>query len=188
MEDVTQRKRSDLARLATAQEEERRRVARDLHDDLIQRLAGMGMDLEGYAAKCPLPWGAQKRAASLQSRVVESAEVGRRVAYDLHPFQLEDLGLVPALRAHCQSLRTSQGLTVKFACRNLPEVLKPEIAACLYRVAQESLRNVTKHAQTRRATVTLAGTAETRSGFPYAIAELDSRSPLMRAPVLVSWA
>ena len=161
IEDVTQRKRSDLARLATAQEGERRRVAVELHDDLIQRLAGVGMDLGAYAANTPSAFKRLKKGLrGLQNRVVEAAEVGRRVAYELHPFQLDDLGLVPALRAHCESFGKSHGLEVKFTSRNMTEALKPEDAACLYRVAQESLRNITKHAHAKRATVTLEGTAD----------------------------
>jgi two-component system CheB/CheR fusion protein len=161
IEDVTQRRRSDLARLATVQEEERRRVARELHDDLIQRLAGLGMDLGAYAANTPASSPRLKKGLrQFQSRVVEAAEVGRRVAYELHPFQLEDLGLAAALRAHCESLGTSQGLAVDFTSRSLPDGLRPEVAACLYRVAQESLRNIAKHAQVKRATVTLQGTAD----------------------------
>jgi len=161
IEDVTQRKRSDLARLATVQEEERRRVARELHDDLIQRLAGLGMDLGACAADTPASSRRLKKGLrQFQSRVVEAAEVGRRVAYELHPFQLEDLGLTAALRAHCESLGTSQGLAVDFTSRSLPDGLRPEIAACLYRVVQESLRNVARHAQVKRATVTLEGTAD----------------------------
>jgi signal transduction histidine kinase len=160
IEDVTQRKRSDLARLATAQEEERRRIARELHDDLIQRLAGLGMDLGAYAADTTLSSPRLKKGLRrLQGRVVEAAEVGRRVAYELHPFQLEDLGLTAALRAHCESLGTGEGLAVDFTSRNLPDGLKPEITACLYRVAQESLRNIAKHAKVKRATVSLEGTA-----------------------------
>jgi two-component system, chemotaxis family, CheB/CheR fusion protein len=160
IEDVTQKNRSDLARLAAAQEDERRRVARELHDDLIQRLASLGMDLGSYAAAPPVsPQRLTKGLRAFQTRVVEAAEAGRRVAYELHPSELEDLGLEAALRAHCEKLGKGQGFAVEFTSRNLPEGLTREIASCLYRVAQESLRNVVKHAKTKRATVTLEGTA-----------------------------
>ena len=161
VEDVTQRRRSDLARLATAQEDERRRVARELHDDLIQRLASLGMDLGSYATRDPASARRHRNEIrSFQSRVAEAAAVGRRVAYELHPFQLEDLGLETALRAHSDGLRKSHGLLVTFTCRKLPGELMPDLASCLYRVAQEALYNVARHAGVKRATVTLEGTPD----------------------------
>ena len=105
IEDVTQRTRLDLARLAAAQEEERRRIAREIHDDLIQRLAGLAIDLGGCASKPPDSAQRLKKALRLfQTRVVEAAETGRRVAYELHPSELEDAGLEDALRAFCENI------------------------------------------------------------------------------------
>ena len=160
IEDVTQRARLDLARLASAQEEERRRVAREIHDDLIQRLASLAIDLGGCASKLPTsPQRLKKQLRSFQTRVVGAADTGRRVAYELHPSELEDAGLEEVLRAHCESISQSHGFAVTFSSRNLPQGLSRELASCLYRVAQESLRNVAKHATARKANVTLEGTA-----------------------------
>ena len=115
IEDVTQRTRLDLARLAAAQEEERRRVAREIHDDLIQRLAGLAIDLGGCASKPPDSAQRLKKALRLfQTRVVEAAETGRRVAYELHPSELEDAGLEDALRAFCENIGQSHKFAVKF--------------------------------------------------------------------------
>ena len=93
IEDVTDRTRSDQARLAAARDEERRRIARELHDDLVQRLAGVAMELGGHAPG--LRWHPQqheKETRAIQGRVVEAAEVARRIAYQLHPSEVEDLG------------------------------------------------------------------------------------------------
>ncbi len=106
--------------------------------------------------------------------MVGAADTGRRVAYELHPSELEDAGLEEVLRAHCENIGQSHGFAVTFRSRNLPQGLSREIASCLYRVAQESLRNVAKHAKARKATVTLEGTADairlrvedTGAGFP----------------------
>ncbi len=159
IEDITDRARSDIARLAAARDEERRRIARELHDDLVQRLAGVAMELGGHApkpARAPLH---EKETREIQRRVVEAAEVARRIAYQLHPSEVEDLGLEGALRAYCESFSQEHDINVGFTSRDLPEELKAEIASCLYRVAQESLNNVMKHAKAQSATVVLEGTA-----------------------------
>jgi len=140
------------------QEDERQRVARELHDNLIQLLAGIGMDL-GKAADTAKP-GLKKELRAFQARVVETAEIGRRVAYELHPSELEDLGLEAALRAYCERLAKEQGFAFQVTSRNVPGGLPKEIASCLYRVAQESLHNIVKHAKTQRAAITLEGGAD----------------------------
>ena len=160
IEDVTDRTRSDQARLAATRDEERRRIARELHDDLVQRLAGVAMELGGHAPGPALdPQQHEKETRAIQGRVIEAAEIARRIAYQLHPSEVEDLGLEGALRAYCESMSADEGIAVKFTSRKLPEQLKPGIASCLYRVAQESLRNVVKHAKAQRAKVNLEGTA-----------------------------
>jgi PAS domain S-box-containing protein len=149
-----------LARLATAQEEERWRISRELHDDLTQRLAGLAMDLGSLAAGPPASAALLKKGLqALQRRVVRAAETARHVAHQLHPSELDDLGLVAALRSYCEDFARREGIAVKFGSRRVPKELKREIASCLYKVTQESLRNIAKHAGAKAAFVTLAGTA-----------------------------
>ena len=161
IEDATLRERADRARLEGAREEERRLIASELHDDLVQQLAGLAMDIGSRAAKAPGPSSRlKKELRSLQTRAVRAAEAARQVAYKLHPTELDDLGLETALRLYCEELGQREGIAVKFSGRNLPQTFSREIAYCLYKVAQESLRNVAKHSQAKRATVSVEGTAD----------------------------
>ncbi|MBZ5622982.1 MAG: PAS domain S-box protein [Acidobacteriia bacterium] len=165
--DITERKLAEQerqtlsARLATAQEEERWRISRELHDDLTQRLAGLAMDLGSLVAERPVSAALLKEGLrALQRRVVHAAEVTRHIAHQLHPSELDDLGLVAALRSYCEDFARREGLEVEFVSRDVPKELKREIASCLYKVTQESLSNISKHARAKSVFVTLAGTAD----------------------------
>ena len=162
--DITNRKRAEEERqalsdrLANAQEEERRRISRELHDNLTQQLAGLAMDLGSLAAETPgSPARLRKRLRSVQSGVVQAAETARHVAYELHPSELDDLGLAAALQAYCEDFSSREKIAVEFTSRNLPQALNRETASCLYKVTQEGLRNVAKHANAKRASVAVEG-------------------------------
>lgn len=148
--------RALAARLLTVAEDERKALSRELHDDLNQRLAIFAIDLETIAVGLPPGQPLRHELESLTSRIVELTEDVRRIAYRLRPSLLDDLGLVPALRSYCEQLKVREDMAVAFTYSELPPALKPEQALCLYRVAQEALRNVAKHARTRRAAVTLS--------------------------------
>ncbi|MGE5570604.1 MAG: PAS domain S-box protein [Rhodospirillales bacterium] len=148
--------RALAARLLTVAEDERKALSRELHDDLNQRLAIFAIDLETLASGLPPEQPLRREMESLTARIVELTEDVRRIAYRLRPSLLDDLGLVPALRSYCEQLKGREGMAVAFTYSELPPTLKPEQALCLYRVAQEALRNVAKHARTRRAAVTLS--------------------------------
>jgi PAS domain S-box-containing protein len=165
--EITERKLAEqerqalLARLATAQEEERRRISRELHDDLTQRLARLAMDLGSLAVERPASATRLKKSLrSLQHRVVQAAEVTRHIAHELHPSELDDLGLVSALRAYSEDFARREGIEVGFTSHNVPKELKREIGSCLYKVTQESLRNISKHAGAKLVSITLEGTAD----------------------------
>lgn len=152
--DVTERRLAEaeqrrlLDRLITAQEEERRRIARELHDDLNQRLAVLAIEVEGLAAHPPEePSELAGRLRALQQKVAELSEDVHDLAYELHPAILEDLGLAAALRSFAADCLKRQGIHVTLRQSPLPEPLPQAAAACLYRVAQEALRNVAKHAR-----------------------------------------
>ena len=158
--DVTESKRAeeelrDLSRrLITAQEEERALLARELHDDVSQRLAVLAIDVgrtELAAADAELVEAMQ----AVREGLVSLSEDVHSLAYQLHPSVLEELGLVEALRAEC-GRRTRQGtldITADFG--PLPSPLATEVALCLFRVAQEALNNVVHHAAASCVTVML---------------------------------
>jgi chemotaxis methyl-accepting protein methylase/PAS domain-containing protein len=143
------------ASLLTAQEDERRRVSRELHDELCQQLASLAFDIGGLAAATPD--GAGTRLRSFQGRAVRAAEEARHLAYQLHPSTLDDLGLAVSLKALCEELPQPAGTAVSFTAINLPDSVPGEIASCIYRVSQEALWNIAKHSRAMHASVTLAG-------------------------------
>jgi PAS domain S-box-containing protein len=145
-------------RLITAQEEERRRVARELHDDLQQRLALLAIELEGMALGRPLGgragWAAQARR--LWTRTNEISTDVHRISHRLLPFKLETLGLLTTVESYCRDT-AEQGLRTVFAHDNVPASVPDDVALCLFRVVQESLRNVVKHSGSAEAHVSLGG-------------------------------
>lgn len=149
-EQFIRQQREDLralaGRLMTAQDDERRRIARDLHDDLSQQLAFLAMDLGKLATK-PSAKELGLDLRPLQLRAADAAESVRRISHQLHPSILDDIGLEAALEQYCEEFQRRSGIDTRFSSRNVPEVLEPEIASSLYHIAQECLRNVSKHAQ-----------------------------------------
>jgi two-component system sensor histidine kinase UhpB len=158
---ATNRQIQDLAgRLIASQEVERARIARDLHDGLSQELAGLSIALSGLKRRVgTLPDGAdmQSDVSSLQSRAMTLAQNIRHLSHDLHPSVLEHAGLVAALAAHCSELKRQRNVDVSFSAEGDLETTERGAALCLYRVAQEALRNVVTHAQARHAEVRLLG-------------------------------
>jgi len=147
----------DLAgRLITSQDEERTRIARELHDDVGQRLASLSIGLS--RAKRALEQDRPPAAvdlATLQAQTNELSQDLRHLAHELHPGVLEQLGLVAAVRGRCQEVTQESGLPVSFACPDpLPE-LPPSVVLCLFRVVQEGLRNVVRHSQAHAAHVSV---------------------------------
>jgi two-component system, NarL family, sensor histidine kinase UhpB len=165
--DVTERRvveqellqsRAELRRLAgrlvAAQDEERRRIARELHDDLIQRVAALGIGISGLTG-APLA-EVRLRTASLHARVEHLADGIRTLSHRMHSAVLEHAGLVPALDSLCQEFGRLEGLAAEFHTEGADAGLPPELAGALYRIAQEGLRNVVRHAAVRTARVTLS--------------------------------
>ena len=147
--------RALAARLLTAQEEERRRVSRELHDQICQQLASLAIDIGGLAAEAPTKF-AQDRLKTLQARVVKASEETRHIAYELHSSVLDDLGLVPSLKDLCNKLSArNPDIALEFTGGTLPVPVPREVASCLYRVTQESLQNIAKHAGAKHVSVAL---------------------------------
>jgi len=152
----------DLAgRLITAQEAERSRIARDLHDDVSQQLAGVAIMLSGLKRSMLRPDSrpVNETLATLQERTTSLAEALRLLSHGLHPGLLKHAGLVAALKQHCAEAEKHHRLTVTFKATDTLDRLDADTALCLYRVAQEALSNVIKHARARTAIVELKRTA-----------------------------
>ncbi len=148
-------------RLLQAQEAERRRIARELHDDLNQSLAILSVELDVLCQKPPES-AAQLagRIQALSAQVKQLSSTVHELSHQLHPAKLEQLGLVAAVRGLCKDVAHTHGLPVEFKHHEVPETLPEDTALCLYRIVQESLQNVIKHSAARRATVELNTDAE----------------------------
>ena len=142
--------------LLRVQEEERRRISRDLHDDINQRLALLAMDIEAVGQQLNSSSDDVGRAVQeIQDRVVELSDVVRHLAYQLHPSILDDLGLPIALQRLVDDFTARSRIRGSFGHKDIPAAVPQEIASCLYRVAQESLSNVARHASASQVDVEL---------------------------------
>ena len=140
-----------------AQEAERRRVARELHDSVNQLLSSVKFRIQSVEARLPknddaLHAHVEKTRALLDKAMLEV----RRISRNLRPSELDDLGLAPALRSLCTEFGERTGIAVELVCPDAPEKLPADIELNIYRIAQEALTNVEKHAGARRVTVELA--------------------------------
>jgi PAS domain S-box-containing protein len=133
-------------RLISAQEEERRRISRELHDDMNQRLAVLAFNIQ--AAQQQLVESDQmfKTLQNLYEQASSLSDDVRHLAYQLHPSILDDLGLEVALQSFVKDFSKWEGIRVRFISDRVPRTLPQEVASCLYRITQESLRNVARHA------------------------------------------
>jgi len=142
--------------LLTAQEDERRRLSRELHDDITQRLAFISIALGRLAQETPDSLApARDTLRELQAQALEASNEVRRLSHGLHPSAIEDLGLSTALEEFCEEYQKVHGVQVKY--EGLPEdsQLEQNIATTLYRVMQESLRNAVRHGRATEVQVTL---------------------------------
>ncbi len=167
--DITERKRAaaDLATsrdeirahaalLVTAQEDERRRLSIEVHDQICQDLASIAIELGGCAAKPPRREDVASRLRALQARVVKAATEAGHIAYQLHPSVLDHLGLPSALRELCnQFAERAPTISLEFTSGTLPPSVPREVAACLYRIAQESLQNTARHSSAEHGSISL---------------------------------
>ena len=161
-QDITDRRKSEEKltalrnRLARAQEEERARIARDLHDDAGQRLALLSIDLEQLKqASMEIKSSLTQQLEALVKAASEITSDVHNVSRRLHPSQVELLGLPAALSNFCKDFAARNEMEIVFVDGVLPQKPSPDAALCLFRVAQEAVRNVHKHSGTRRALVQL---------------------------------
>jgi len=149
--------RALAASLVRSQEEERRRLSEALQEDLNQRAAMLAVEVEALRQRLhPSEGWVRKELASLKDRIIELSEGLHRVTHQLRPSSLEDLGLGPALESYCAELSSRGPVRVSFRTADLSGDLPKEVALCLYRVAQEALRNMTQHSGAQSASVRLS--------------------------------
>jgi PAS domain S-box-containing protein len=148
--------RALAASLMTAQEEERRRISRELHDQICQQLASLALEIGGLAASPLPPENARDKLNQIRARVVQASDEARQIAYNMHSSILDDLGLVASLEDLCsQFSERHPDVALGFEEHDLPAALPSEVASCLYSVAKESLQNIAKHSSAKCVSVAL---------------------------------
>jgi PAS domain S-box-containing protein len=167
VQDITDRKNANDAlaswgrRLIEAQEQERTRVARDLHDHISQRVALLAIQLEQLKADIPSPtveFLSQMDEIRTQTSLM-AAEV-QTLSHGLHSPKLEYLGLVAAMKDFCAEFSARQKVKASFTHKDVPRTVPKEISLCLFRVLQEALQNALKHSGVRRFEVRLRGASD----------------------------
>jgi PAS domain S-box-containing protein len=162
--DITENKlaREELlelgGRLVSLQEQERSRIARELHDDVCHRIALLATELQ-FAAESSPESGPQmsEKAGEIFQRLKELSEDVHDLSHRLHPRSLARLGLTEAIGNLCRAIGERRRMELVFEERDIPDSIGDDAALCLFRVAQESLRNVVKHSRARSAKVELCG-------------------------------
>jgi signal transduction histidine kinase len=152
---------ASVGQLIAAHEAERRRVARQLHDDVGQRLALLSMEFDQLARDTNGDEGLHRRWRDLSRAASGIATDLHRISQSLHPGKLETLGLVAALAGYCRDLWSAERLRVRFTHENVPGTVPADVALCFYRVVQEALENVVQHSGVMEAEVHLTGDGHT---------------------------
>ena len=165
--DITEHKLAQAAlanvsrRLIEAQEEERTRIARELHDDINQQLALLAIEMDQFKQNIPNSTSeAANRMAELSKRTSEIADDVQSISHRLHSSKLEYLGLLAAIRGFCKEFGEQQKVKIDFQSHDLPSPLLPDISLCFFRVLQEALHNSAKHSGARHFEVRLWGTSD----------------------------
>jgi PAS domain S-box-containing protein len=161
--DITQRKLTEAAlasvsrRLIEAQEQERTRIARELHDDVVQRLAMLAVELEQLCQAPAELLHVRNRIGELKQQTTEIASDVQSLSHELHSAKLEYLGITSAMKAFCHEFGNQANVEIEFQSHDIPSPLSPDISLCLFRVLQEALHNSAKHSGAQRVEVGLWG-------------------------------
>ncbi len=164
--DITDRKVTEVAlanvsrRLIEAQEQERARIGRELHDDIGQRLALLAIELQQLQEDPSNLLEIRGRIGELQKQTTEMATDIQSLSHELHSAKLQYLGIAAAMRGLCTEFGAQQKVEIDFKTRDLPSPLSPDISLCLFRVLQEALHNSAKHSGVRHFEVQLWGSSD----------------------------
>jgi PAS domain S-box-containing protein len=162
---ITERKRAEEAlsdvnrKLIEAQEQERTRIGRELHDDIGQRLAMLAIELQQLHENSLILPEVRSRMGELQKRISEVAADIQSLSHELHSAKLQYLGIAGAMRSFCQEFGEQQKVKIDFQAHDLPSPVPPDTALCFFRVLQEALHNSAKHSGVRHFEVRLWGTS-----------------------------
>jgi PAS domain S-box-containing protein len=163
--DISERKNNQkelqalTARLLGVQEGGNKELSRELHDGLSQKLAALGMEVSMLFTRRAKPDDElRKKVRSLSQTINTLAGEVHAMSRRLHPAILTELGLEAAIREECVRFAVQEGVPVQFKAERVPAPLPEDVSLCLYRVAQESLNNVAKHAKAAKVRVWLSGT------------------------------
>jgi PAS domain S-box-containing protein len=162
--DITDRKLAETAlanvnrRMIEAQERERTRIARELHDDIGQRFAVLAINLAQLHRNVTNLPEIRRRVEELKHQASEIAADIQTISHSLHSSKLETLGLAAAMRGFCNEFGEQQKVEIDFQSNDLPDPLQPDISLCLFRVLQEALYNSAKHSGVRHVVVRSWGT------------------------------
>ena len=143
------------AHVLVAQEAERRRVSREMHDDLAQKVALLQFQIEGMKQRLISHPQVLPELESLRGCVAMLAEDVHRICFRLHPVILDNLGLVPGIEFLCAEHSRMTGVKATFLHDAIPDLLPANVALCLYRVVQEAIQNAAKHSTAKDVTISL---------------------------------
>jgi PAS domain S-box-containing protein len=164
--DITERRIAEAAlanvsrKLIEAQEQERIRIGRELHDDIGQRLALVAVELQQLHENSAILPDVRSRMGELQKQISEIATDIQSLSHELHSAKLQYLGIAAAMRGFCREFVEQQKVEIDFKAHDLPSSLSPDISLCLFRVLQEALHNSAKHSGVRQFEVRLWGTSD----------------------------
>ena len=165
-EDITRSKEaeeklSDMTRkLIEAQEQERSRIGRELHDDIGQRLALVAVELQQLHENSVILPDVRSRMGEFQKQISEIAADIQSLSHELHSAKLQYLGIAAAMRSFCREFGEQQKVEIDFTSHDLPSPLEPDTSLCLFRVLQEALHNSAKHSGVKHFEVRLWGTSD----------------------------
>jgi two-component system sensor histidine kinase UhpB len=145
--------RETRIKLVDAQEQERHRIARELHDDIVQQLTLVGLSVDEL--RSGFNTSAKTDLDKLYDQISVVSKATRDLSHNLYPFTLEYLGLAGGLRKLCRDTGTQSGLVISFSEKDVPSHLQSDISRCLFRIAQEALQNIVKHSHARAASMEL---------------------------------
>ncbi len=164
--DITERKLAEAAlanvsrKLIEAQEQERTRIGRELHDDIGQRLALLAVELQRLQKDPLVLPRVRGRLGGLYKKAAEIAADTQSLSHELHSARLQYLGITVAMRGFCREFAEQQKVKVDFKANDLPAALSADISLCLFRVLQEALHNSAKHSGVKSFEVRLWGTED----------------------------
>jgi signal transduction histidine kinase len=142
-------------RLLTAQEDERRRVGRELHDDLVQRIAATAIEVGRIERQATSPDEVRSGLESLKQTLATLSEDVHGLSRRIHPAKLDDYGIVAAIEAECRAFMERGGPPVDLRVSGDVDAMSKDVRLAVYRIVQETLRNIQQHADAGEVTLTL---------------------------------